>query len=93
MFYKGNLDSIVDIQNVLKLFYSYSGLQLNCARSELFSSRASKDRDLVGEIQQVTGFKIGLHPVRYFGVPLVTGRLSTQGCAPLVERVITRINS
>ena len=29
IFTKGNLESIVGIQNVLKLFYTYLGLQLN----------------------------------------------------------------
>ena len=29
IFTKGNLESIVGIQNVLKFFYTYSGLQLN----------------------------------------------------------------
>ena len=38
IFIKGNLDSIVGIQNVLKLFYTYSRLQLNCEKSEFFNS-------------------------------------------------------
>ena len=38
IFTKGNLDSIVGIQNVLKLFYTYSRLQLNCEKSEFFNS-------------------------------------------------------
>ena len=44
------------------------------------------------EIHQVTGFKMGTLPVKYLGVPLVTKRLSERDCAPLVEKIIVRIN-
>ena len=42
-FSKGNLSSIMGIQNVLKAFYTFSGLQLNCAKSELFSTGVSRE--------------------------------------------------
>ena len=89
IFSKGNLDSIMGIQKVLELFFSYSGLQLNNTKTELFSSGVS----WVGleEMHQNTGFKIGLLPVRYLGVPLVTRRLTKNDCAPLVERITARI--
>ena len=45
------------------------------------------------EIQKETGFKIGTLPVRYLGVPLVTRRLTTKDCEPLVGKITTRINS
>ena len=47
IFTKGNMDSIVGVQNILKLFYTYFGLKLNCEKNELFSigiSRASFNR-------------------------------------------------
>ena len=89
IFSKGNLDSIMGIQKVLELFFSYSGLQLNNTKTELFSSGVS----WVGleEMHQNTGFKIGLLPVRYLGVPLVTRRLTKNDCAPLVERITAKI--
>ena len=43
IFTKGNLESIVGIQNVLRLFYSYSWLQLNSDKSEIFSSGIKGD--------------------------------------------------
>ena len=58
----------------LKVFYTYSGLQLNNANSEVFST-GIKEEDLL-EIQQVTGFKMGTLPVKYLGVPLITRQLS-----------------
>ena len=52
IFSKGNLDSILGIQNVLKLFYSFFGLQINRAKCELFATGVSRDTFL--EIQQLT---------------------------------------
>ena len=36
IFSKGQLESIVGIQNVMNAFYKFSGLQLNNSKSELF---------------------------------------------------------
>ena len=36
IFAKGNIESVIGIQNVLRLFYSYSGLQLNNSKNEFF---------------------------------------------------------
>ena len=74
IFTKGNIESIVGVQKILKLFYTYSGMQLNCEKSEFFYS--GMNRSLVEQIQTTTGFKCGTLPVRYLGVPLVTKRLS-----------------
>ena len=41
----------------------------------------------------MTGFKLGILPVRYLGVPLVTRRLSARDCEPLVEKITARITS
>ena len=89
IFTKGNLDSIIRIQNILKLFYSFYGLQINYAKCELFSTGVS--RDVLLEIQQHSGFKLGMLPVRYLGVPLVTRRLTNRDCALLVEKITVRI--
>ena len=70
IFSKGNIDSIIGVQKILNIFYTYSGLQLNSSKSELFSTGIEVE-DLM-EIQQVTGFRLGTLPVKYLGVPLVT---------------------
>ena len=90
IFAKGNVDSVVGIQKVLQLFYSFSGLQLNCAKTEMYSSGFKKE--ILEVIQQRTGFRIGHLPVRYLGVPPVTRRLTDSDCAPLVEKITARIN-
>ena len=89
IFSKGKLDSIIGIQRVMELFYTYSGLQLNSSKCELFSAGVNGARLL--EIQQATGFKLGTLPVRYLGVPLVTRRLTDKDCSPLVDRITARI--
>ena len=53
-FFKGNLNSIMGNQNVLKVFYTFSSLQLNYEKSELFLIGVSKENLM--EIQQETGF-------------------------------------
>ena len=90
IFSKGKLDSIIGIQRVMELFYTYSGLQLNSSKCELFSAGVNGARLL--EIQQATGFKLGTLPVRYLGVRLVTRRFIDKDCSPLVDRIIAMIN-
>ena len=48
---------------------------------------------MLGDIHQETGFKISILPIRYLGVPLVTRRLTARDYAPLVNKIIARIDS
>ena len=89
IFSKGSLESIIGVQNVLKLFYTFYDLQLNSAKSEVFST-GIKEEDLL-EIQQVNCFRMGTLLVKYLGVPLITRRLSKQDCAPLVSKITKRV--
>ena len=91
IFTKGNVESILGVQSVLKLFYHFSGLQLNNEKSEFFSSGIP--REVRAEKQRTTGFKCGTLPVRYLGVPLVTRRLSFKDCASLVDKIEAKINN
>ena len=91
IFAKGNIESVIGIQNVLRLFYSYFGLQLNNSKSEFFFSGLTSE--VLEGIRKEAGFKIGSLPVRYLGVPLVARRLTVKNCAPLVEKITTRVNS
>ena len=43
IFSKGNISFIISIQNVLRFYYSIFGLQLNCAKSEMYSIGISRD--------------------------------------------------
>ena len=48
IFNKGNMDSIKRMQSILRLFYTYSMLQLDFGKSEIFCS--SMQREMVDEI-------------------------------------------
>ncbi|XP_039027623.1 uncharacterized protein LOC120161446 [Hibiscus syriacus] len=67
-----------------------SGLQLNTAKSDLFVAEISP-RNLHNIIIS-TGFKNGLLLVRYLGVPLVTRKLTTKDCTPLIDKIKLRIH-
>ena len=44
IFTKGDLDSMMGIQSVLKVFYTSSILQLNCEKSEFFSTGIQREQ-------------------------------------------------
>ncbi|XP_039011853.1 uncharacterized protein LOC120140935 [Hibiscus syriacus] len=86
---KGNVDSVVCVLSVLDHFYQVSGLNLNSSKSELFiagiSSRTLED------IKIISSFKIGILPVRYLGIPLVTRKSSMKDCEPLLGKIRQRL--
>ena len=63
IFSKRNLDYVVGIQKVMKSFSTYSRLQLNGAKTELFSSGMAKEE--LDEIHNQTGFKLCVLLRRY----------------------------
>ena len=75
---------MVGVKNVLKLFYTFSGLKVNCAKCELYFLGVRKES--LEEIQNYTGFKLGILPVRYLRMPLITRRLTKKDCVPLVDK-------
>ena len=91
IFAKGNLESIIGIHNMLRKFYSFFRLQLNCEKSEIFYIEIFKV--LMGEIKQETGFKVRSLLVRYLGVSLVTRRLGVKNCDTLVDKITAKIKS
>ena len=91
VFTKGNLESVMGVQKIMKLFYSFFNLQLNCAKSELYSTGIR--REDLNTIKHATGFKTGTLPSRYLGVPLVTKRLTDREYSPLIEKITARIKS
>ncbi|CAL1411632.1 unnamed protein product [Linum trigynum] len=42
---------------------------------------------------EFSGYKLGSLPVRYLGLPLLSGKLTIRACAPLIDRVTRRIAS
>ena len=73
----------------MKVFYSFSGLQLNSSKSEI-SSTGIKMEDLE-KIHQVTGYKLRSLLVKYLRVSSVTMKLTSRDCIALVDNITARI--
>ncbi|XP_031377829.1 uncharacterized protein LOC116193097 isoform X2 [Punica granatum] len=91
IFLKGDVDSLKVVMNIFDSFYEISSLKLNPSKSELFC--AGMDEVKVQEISSINGFKRGTFPVKYLGVPLISGRLSDKDCRPFMEKIASRIES
>ncbi|XP_039061962.1 uncharacterized protein LOC120206344 [Hibiscus syriacus] len=90
IFCKGNLDSVMGVITVLNSFYELSGLKLNALKSEIFTVGISAHE--IDNIISCSGFKLGVLPVRYLGIPLVTRKLSYKDCQPLIEKINSRLH-
>ena len=74
----------------MKQFYIFSGLQLNCAKCDLFSFGVSGEKLL--KDQQAIGFELGTLPVQYLGVHLIIRRLTKKDYILLVDKITAKIN-
>ncbi|GKU95319.1 hypothetical protein SLEP1_g8691 [Rubroshorea leprosula] len=91
VFADGKASSLAAIDDILKSFYSVSGLKVNYAKSEHFCCGipASESTALYLSLW----IKIGTLPVRYLGVPLIAGRLTGKVLKSLVSKISDRMNS
>lgn len=55
-----------------------------------FSEVGPQSRNILSDI---LGMKQGTLPIRYLGVPLISGKLSFSHCGPLIDRINARVNS
>ena len=55
IFIKGDVESVIGVQKVLQLFYTYSGLQINNAKCDMYYSSVSRENLMA--IQNLTGFR------------------------------------
>ncbi|CAN0889477.1 LINE-1 reverse transcriptase homolog [Linum grandiflorum] len=91
VFTNGTVAGVKGVCDVLHLFYSLSGLQLNPDKTDVFYS-AAVQQSIREEISVRMGFREGKLPVRYLGVPLISGRLSNRDCDVLTARITARIS-
>ncbi|XP_039066047.1 uncharacterized protein LOC120211619 [Hibiscus syriacus] len=85
LFCHGSMDSVLGVTSILEKFYHLSGLNLNALKIELYVCGINGGE--LEQIQAATGFRTGLLPIRYLGVPLVTRKLSRKDYAALLERI------
>lgn len=84
LFCHGELKSVEAMNNGLALFFSLSGLQPNWNKSCCFF--ANIPAGIQTQILQLTGFQLGVLPIKYLGLPLITSRLNARDCQPLLEK-------
>lgn len=91
IFTYASLPSFLAIKRVLQNFKLISGLQANLEKIEVFFGGVSQQQ--ISEALNITGFALGTLPVRYLGIPLISGKLSKADCRLLTEKITSRINS
>ncbi|CAN1840218.1 LINE-1 retrotransposable element ORF2 protein [Linum perenne] len=89
IFSNGSFYGLEVIISVLKKFASWSGLKVNPEKCDLFS--AGVPASTLAHMCTFSGFKLGALPVRYLGLPLISSKLTLHDCAPLINKVTSRI--
>lgn len=85
LFSRGDTPSIAILHHTLQQFGRSSGLELNLAKSQLFTAGILEAE--LHEMLQVTGFSEGIFPVRYLGTPLVYGKMKSCHYNQLVDKI------
>ncbi|KAA0049769.1 non-LTR retroelement reverse transcriptase-like protein [Cucumis melo var. makuwa] len=83
--------SIRFIRECLQKFGELSGLFANPRKSFIFVAGVNNEN--ASQLAACMGFVRGNLPVRYLGLPLLTGRLRSNDCAPMIQRITSRIRS
>ncbi|XP_022874167.1 uncharacterized protein LOC111392993 [Olea europaea var. sylvestris] len=91
VFCRAKVGSVSLIGECLNRFKALSGLLPNPDKSNLFASGVSTY--LKDQLLDVLGYKEGVLPVRYHGVPLISSKLRASDCKMLVDRIIATAKS
>ncbi|GLT48179.1 hypothetical protein SLA2020_218200 [Shorea laevis] len=91
IFTDGSPKAISVVDSILKEFYSITGLKVNYQKSEIYYCGVQDS--IIKNLAATYGFKLGTLPIRYLGVPLITGRLTDAALKPLILKITDRINS
>ncbi|XP_022891863.1 uncharacterized protein LOC111406714 [Olea europaea var. sylvestris] len=91
VFCRAEVGSVSIIGECLNRFKTLSRLIPNPDKSNLFASGVSTY--LKDQLLDILGYKEGVLPVRYLGVPLISTKLRALDCKMLVDRIIARAKS
>lgn len=83
--------SLRGINQVLEDFCTLFGLQVSCQKCELFCCRVPLDDQ--NSLACLLGMQLGKLPVRYLGVPLISGKLRDMDCQSQVDKETSRIRT
>ncbi|XP_077232359.1 uncharacterized protein LOC143869136 [Tasmannia lanceolata] len=89
VFITPDLESVAGIKECLQSFKRIAGLDVNFQKSEAFLSGTSAQlKDLICSSLCI---KEGSLPIKYLGLPLITKRLSSHDCQPLLTKIRSRL--
>ncbi|XP_077221623.1 uncharacterized protein LOC143855390 [Tasmannia lanceolata] len=89
VFITPDLESVAGIKECLQSFKRIAGLDVNFQKSEAFLSGTSAQlKDLICSSLYI---KEGSLPIKYLGLPLITKRLSSHDCQPLLTKIRSRL--
>ncbi|KAL0416988.1 UNVERIFIED_CONTAM: hypothetical protein Slati_3530700 [Sesamum latifolium] len=77
------------IKEAVQSFKELPGLQANAQKSQVITSKAAAQHQVL--IMELMGFSQGTLPVKYLEVPLISSKLTTTDCAPLIQKIEFRI--
>ncbi|XP_074299506.1 uncharacterized protein LOC141630621 [Silene latifolia] len=88
MFSRGDRQSIIILLWAFATISVASGLEMNCDKSDIYFNGMAKDE--IDFVLTVSGFKMGVFPFRYLGIPISYKRMVVGDCTRLVEKVVER---
>ncbi|KAJ9535280.1 hypothetical protein OSB04_un001622 [Centaurea solstitialis] len=89
MFCHGDVESVNVLKSALFEFSEVSGLKPSLGKSTSFLGNVvGRNRE---EIMRILPFKLGVLPVRYLGVPLLSTKLFHKDCAGLIDKIKKRV--
>lgn len=91
LFSHGDPWSVQILRDSLDEFGEASGLWPNESKSSMFFCNVPRDSRVI--IKGIMKFEVGLLPVKYLGVPLISTRLWHADCVSLIDQVKSRIQS
>lgn len=87
LFCQVDLQSASVIKDSLDSFSAFSGLMANPDKKLIFQCWAKHN------VENLFCFKEGTLPIKYLGVSLISTRLTTRDCRPLIEKITNRVES
>lgn len=91
VFSDGSRFSTDGIKNVMSNFKSWSGMDMNDTKSEIFYGGYSELQATV--LGDLAGIKRGAFPTRYLGLPLSPNKISWATLQPFLERITSKLHS
>jgi len=91
VFSDGSHSSLLGISEILRLFHSFSGLDMNPAKSELFLGGFDDvEAIMVSDLLEV---RLDSFPTRYLGLPLNPTKLSLATLQPFLQKITGHLHS